>query len=321
MIFLQWVLLGLLFKHLYCEQNCAADTVDNWVVIVSTSRYWFNYRHLANALSIYNTVKKLGIPDSRIIFLNTLDIINDDRNPLRGEMYSSESTSPLSNLVDRDLEIDFSGNEVNVELFARLLTNRLPASIPKSKRLLSTNNSNILIYMSGHGGDEFFKFHDAEELSASVLADVFHEMHLKQRYRSVLLVLETCQAVTMTNHLMSVPNIITLSSSLKGENSYAYGTNKDLGVAVVDRFTFTIEKFFRENLFNAPDVKKYCNALQWSSLQSLMNAMSPSFLYSTASVVQSRGNGSSDGDRSLKDFLLIDYFGSSHQYRKKCKSL
>ena len=36
---------------------------------MSTSRYWFNYRHIANTLSFYHTVKRLGIPDSQIILM------------------------------------------------------------------------------------------------------------------------------------------------------------------------------------------------------------------------------------------------------------
>lgn len=310
------IVLTLVFNVLLSEQRVDSGTIDNWAVVVSTSRYWFNYRHLANALSIYNIVKKLGIPDSRIIFLNTLDILNDARNPLRGEMYNSDSTLTGINLVDDDLEIDFSGNEVNVELFSRLLTNRMSSSIPLSKRLLSTNNSNILIYMSGHGGDEFFKFHDAEELSAQLLGDIFYEMHLKQRYRSILLVLETCQAVTMTNHLMNIPNIITLSSSLKGENSYAYGTNKDLGVASVDRFTYSIDKFFRDKILSQRS-DKYCSGLRQLSLKHLVNAMPPSFLYSTASVVQSRGNDEME-DRSLQDIKLLEYFSSGRHVEQSC---
>lgn len=30
---------------------------------VCTSRFWFNYRHVANTLSVYRSVKRLGIPD------------------------------------------------------------------------------------------------------------------------------------------------------------------------------------------------------------------------------------------------------------------
>ncbi|CAI8055914.1 GPI-anchor transamidase [Geodia barretti] len=36
---------------------------NNWAVLVCASRYWFNYRHVANTLSIYRSVKRLGIPD------------------------------------------------------------------------------------------------------------------------------------------------------------------------------------------------------------------------------------------------------------------
>src|SRR5690349_11669063 len=39
---------------------------NNWAVLVDTSRFWFNYRHVANTLGIYRTVKRLGIPDSQV---------------------------------------------------------------------------------------------------------------------------------------------------------------------------------------------------------------------------------------------------------------
>jgi len=32
--------------------------------------------------------------------------------------------------------------------------------VPRSKRLLSDARSNVLVYMTGHGGDEFLKFQD-----------------------------------------------------------------------------------------------------------------------------------------------------------------
>ena len=44
----------------------ATDCIYKVVCIpmkVCASRYWFNYRHVANTLSIYRSVKRLGIPD------------------------------------------------------------------------------------------------------------------------------------------------------------------------------------------------------------------------------------------------------------------
>jgi hypothetical protein len=40
----------------------------------------------------------------------------------------------------------------------RVLMGRHLAEVPNSKRLLSDSGSNLLIYLTGHGGDEFFKF-------------------------------------------------------------------------------------------------------------------------------------------------------------------
>ena len=36
----------------------AARHTNNWAVLVCASRYWFNYRHIANTLSLYRTVKR-----------------------------------------------------------------------------------------------------------------------------------------------------------------------------------------------------------------------------------------------------------------------
>lgn len=36
---------------------------NNWAVLVCSSRFWFNYRHVSNVLSLYHSIKRLGIPD------------------------------------------------------------------------------------------------------------------------------------------------------------------------------------------------------------------------------------------------------------------
>jgi glycosylphosphatidylinositol transamidase (GPIT) subunit GPI8 len=53
--------------------------------------------------------------------------------------------------------------------------------MPRSKRLLTDDRSNIFVYMTGHGGDEFLKFQDSEEISAFDIADAFEQMWQKKR--------------------------------------------------------------------------------------------------------------------------------------------
>lgn len=58
--------LGLLLAaHLLLVAACcgtlatsSGDATDTWAVIVSSSRYWLNYRHTANALAVYQAVRR-----------------------------------------------------------------------------------------------------------------------------------------------------------------------------------------------------------------------------------------------------------------------
>ena len=54
--------------------------------------------------------------------------------------------------------------------------------MPRSKRLLTDDRSNVFIFMTGHGGNEFLKFQDNEEISAFDIADAVAQMWEKKRY-------------------------------------------------------------------------------------------------------------------------------------------
>jgi hypothetical protein len=74
--------------------------------------------------------------------------------------------------------------------------------------------------MTGHGGDEFLKYQDNEEMSSQELADAFEQMHEKRRYHQILFIIDTCQATTLYNRFYS-PRILAMGSSQKSENSYS----------------------------------------------------------------------------------------------------
>lgn len=74
--------------------------------------------------------------------------------------------------------------------------------------------------MTGHGGDEFLKFQDNEEISAFDIADAFAQMWEKRRYNEIFFMIDTCQANTMYTKFYS-PNIIATGSSQLHENSYS----------------------------------------------------------------------------------------------------
>ncbi|XP_008297705.1 GPI-anchor transamidase [Stegastes partitus] len=207
-------------------QFFSSGHTNNWAVLVCTSRFWFNYRHVANTLSVYRSVKRLGIPDRAAIE-------NDDKFVF----------------------------QVTVENFLRVLTGRLPPSTPRSKRLLSDDRSNILIYLTGHGGNGFLKFQDSEEISNVELADAFEQMWQKRRYNELLFIIDTCQGASMYERFYS-PNLMALASSQVGEDSLSHQPDLAIGVHLMDRYTFYLLEFLEDihpaSKANMNDLFKVC---------------------------------------------------------------
>ncbi|CAN7096846.1 unnamed protein product [Brassica rapa subsp. narinosa] len=200
----------------------------------------FNYRHMANTLSLHRTVKRLGIPDERIILMLADDMACNSRNQYPAQVFNNEN----------HLQINLYGD--NVEL----------------KISCTGRHSHILLYMTSHGGDEFLKFQDAEELQSHDLADAVKQMKEKPRFKELMIMVDTCQAATLFNQLQS-SGVLAIGSSLKGENSYSHHLDSDIGVSVVDRFTYyTLAFFERLNIYDNASLNRYHNSYDPSQLMS-----------------------------------------------------
>ncbi|OAX41273.1 hypothetical protein K503DRAFT_520132 [Rhizopogon vinicolor AM-OR11-026] len=279
--------------NFFGRHDSTSGHTNNWAVLVCASRYWFNYRHMANALGMYRTVKRLGIPDSNIILMLADDVACNTRNKFAGSVYA-EAGRRLD-LYGENIEVDYRGYEVTVENFIRLLTGRVDPSMPRSKRLLTDDRSNIFVYMTGHGGNEFLKFQDQEEISAFDIADAFEQMWQKKRYNEILFMIDTCQANTMYSQFYS-PNILSTGSSEIGENSYSYENDNDIGVSVIDSYTHYVLKFMEG-----------INKTSQTSMQDLFNSYDPVKIHSHPGI------GSDLFHRPLDKALITDFFGGVAQ--------
>ncbi|KAH0513105.1 GPI-anchor transamidase [Microtus ochrogaster] len=257
---------------------------------VCTSRFWFNYRHVANTLSVYRSVKRLGIPDSHIVLMLADDMACNARNPKPATVFSHKNME--LNVYGDDVEVDYRSYEVTVENFLRVLTGRVPPSTPRSKRLLSDDRSNILIYMTGHGGNGFLKFQDSEEITNIELADAFEQMWQKRRYNELLFIIDTCQGASMYERFYS-PNIMALASSQVGEDSLSHQPDPAIGVHLMDRYTFYVLEFLEE-----------INPASQTNMNDLFQVCPKSLCVSTP------GHRTDLFQRDPKHVLITDFFGS-----------
>ncbi|KAH9847725.1 peptidase C13 family-domain-containing protein [Lenzites betulinus] len=266
---------------------------NNWAVLVCASRYWFNYRHMSNALGMYRTVKRLGIPDSNIILMLADDAACNARNKFPGCVYSSSAKT--LDLYGDNIEVDYRGYEVTVENFLRVLTGRVEPSVPRSKRLLTDDRSNVFIYMTGHGGNEFLKFQDSEEISAFDIADAVAQMWEKKRYNELFFMIDTCQANTMYSKFYS-PNVLATGSSVIHENSYSHENDRDIGVAVIDSYTHYMLEYMEG-----------INKTSQATMQDLFDTYDP------VKINSHPGVRSDLFPRSLRDTLVTNFFGGVAQ--------
>ncbi|EJF61931.1 hypothetical protein DICSQDRAFT_146723 [Dichomitus squalens LYAD-421 SS1] len=266
---------------------------NNWAVLVCASRYWFNYRHMANALGMYRTVKRLGIPDSNIILMLADDAACNPRNKFPGCVYANPGRN--LDLYGDNIEVDYRGNEVTVENFLRVLTGRVEPSVPRSKRLLTDDRSNVFIFMTGHGGNEFLKFQDNEEISAFDIADAVAQMWEKKRYNELFFMIDTCQANTMYSKFYS-PNVLATGSSVIHENSYSYENDYDIGVAVIDSYTHYVLEFMEG-----------INKTSQTTMEDLFNTYDP------VKIRSHPGVRSDLFERDFRDTLVTDFFGGVAQ--------
>ncbi|KAG6879428.1 glycosylphosphatidylinositol anchor biosynthesis [Termitomyces sp. T32_za158] len=237
---------------------------------------------MANALGMYRTVKRLGIPDSNIILMLADDAACNPRNAFPGCVYADRGRH--IDLYGDNIEVDYRGYDVTVENFIRVLTGRMDPSVPRSKRLLTDDKSNIFVYMTGHGGNEFLKFQDNEEISAFDIADAFEQMYQKQRYNEIFFMIDTCQANSMYSKFYS-PNILATGSS-------RYENDNDIGVAVIDSYThFVLE---------------YMERINKTSHQTMADLFDT---YDATKIYSHPGVRSDLFRRPLAETLITDFFG------------
>jgi len=277
----------------YAHGARASSHTNNWAVLVCTSKFWFNYRHMANTLGMYRTVKRLGIPDRNIILMLADDVACNSRNPDPGAVWPA---SPHNlDLYGENVQVDYRGYEVTVENFIRLLTGRLPPHTPRSKRLDTDEHSNVFLYMTGHGGNEFLKFQDAEEISAFDVADAVEQMWEKRRYHELFFMIDTCQAETMAAKIYS-PNVLAMGSSVKDESSYSYNVDTSVGVPLIDRYTNAVLEFMEK-----------VNRSSELTMRDLYNSFSADRIQSTPTLRTDLYG------RDLASVPVTDFFGSVAQ--------
>lgn len=237
----------------------SGDHENNVAILLSSSTFFHNYRHTTNTLMVYDILKQHGgFTDDNIILFLADEIACHACNPDKRHVSSFGSGPDGWRNLYNDVEIDYSGSDVTVDNFLRVLLGRHHPYTAPNQRLDNLNeNTNVFIYLTGHGGDQFFKFRDLEHFSTTDLRRVMEEMQIMKKFKSVLFVADTCQAFTLAPNTLDMHfessmgtelrNVYSLGSSLKDQNSYAHHSDRTVGHSVIDRYTHHLAERMADN--------------------------------------------------------------------------
>ena len=117
------------------------------------------------------------------------------------------------------------------------------------------------------------------------------------RYNEMLFMIDTCQANTLYKHFYS-PNIIATGSSEIDQSSYSHHADNDVGVAVIDRWTYYNLEFL-ETQVNSPTSKL--------TMGDLFDSYDETKIHSRPGV---RWDLFSGGEERGRERLVMDFFGN-----------
>ena len=215
---------------------------DFWAVIGAFSRDWINYRHQADALTMYQFLKERGVPDDHIILLVYDDIPNDKRNTKPGEVYHT----PAEEEVRKQANPDYIGDQVNKKMLIDVLSG---SGINNGAPLVqSDENSTVLVYLSSHGapGGDLIFGDGSEHVSPEEISSITDKMSKEKKFGRMLMILESCFSGE-TAATVNTPRVIILTAAASDETSKAATYDSELSSWLSDEFTTELISLLRNS--------------------------------------------------------------------------
>jgi glycosylphosphatidylinositol transamidase (GPIT) subunit GPI8 len=205
-----------------------------WALVAATSSTWENYRHQADALAAYRLLRDRGVPDDRIVLVMADDIAQDPENQLPGQV-RNEPGGP--NLYV-DVTVDYHPGEILAADLLDILAGRSSQRLPSV--ITSTETDDVYVFIVGHGGDGGVGV-GYDLLTPDALRGALAGLHAQNRYRRVLVEIESCHGGVM-GAALDVPGVLLISGANPFENSLGANYDPELDAWVADQFAYAFHR-------------------------------------------------------------------------------
>lgn len=106
-----------------------------------------------------------------------------------------------------------------------------------NKQRIKLDEQPYLVYLTGHGGDFYFKIRERQAVVAQNMKDVLSDLGRRKPEMPVFILIDSCSAITPYEGVEE-QNIIALGSSSLDEKSLSMGYDKLVNCPKSDEFTY-----------------------------------------------------------------------------------
>jgi len=200
-------------------------------VIVGPSRGWKNYRHQADALTIYTLLRQNGVSDDNIILMIYDDVPTVPENPLKGDIHNI----PKGENIRSGALVDYAGSNVTAATFKNILTGTKTASSPVV--LESTAGTDVFVYIASHGAPGEIVFGSGNSvMTTEEFTTLTNSMEKNGQYRQMAFFVDTCFGESVATGV-TAPGILYLTGAAKNEPSLGAVYDMDIKQWLSDEFT------------------------------------------------------------------------------------
>lgn len=223
---------------LYPELN------DQWAVVIATSKTWADYRHQADALAMYQLLKRHGYDDEHIILIMEDNIAYHSRNIYPGIV----KVRPDGENLYENVEVDYNISDITLNDLEMILMGEYSEKLPQV--ISSCENDNIIVFWCGHGNLGKLAWGTNDIVYGWDLKEILRKMNDSQKYRKMLFAMDACYSGSIGEACEGVPGVLFMTSANAYEPSKADVKDPEMGIWLSNGFT----RAFQEAIDESPNI-------------------------------------------------------------------
>ena len=200
---------------------------ENWAVVIGTSDKWAYYRHQADALAMYQLLKRHGYNDDHIILIIADNIAYDSRNIYPGIVW----VRPNGENVYEGAVVDYKIGDIKIPDLKAIMTGQKSEKYPEV--ITPDKHDNVVVFWCGHGAKNSLMWGSDDVVYGYQIADLIQSM----TYRKMLWSMDACYSGSIGEACEGIPGVLFITAANAVETSKADMRDPDMGIWLSNGFT------------------------------------------------------------------------------------